>query len=111
MPDVRKRTVNILLIVGVVAIFALSFIIGGNHTDATDPFAGSDGAATAKIQEIAPGYEPWFSPIFEPGSGEVESGLFALQAGLGGVVLGFALGALWMRNRRGRITGADGSQP
>lgn len=107
----RKRTVNLLLVLGVVAIFALGLVIGGNHTDAADPFAGSDGAATARIQEIDPGYEPWFSPIFEPGSGEVESGLFALQAGLGGVVLGFAVGALWMRNRRGRFTGADGSRP
>ena len=96
----RKATVNILLIVGVVAIFALSFIIGGNHTDPEERFPGSDGAATAQITEIAPDYKPWFSPFFEPASGEIESGLFALQAGLGGIVLGFAIGGLWGRNRR-----------
>ena len=36
--------------------------------------------------------------MFSPGSSEVESGLFALQAALGGGVLGYALGRL--RSRR-----------
>ncbi len=97
----KKWTVNILLVVAVAAIFAFSFIIGGNHTDPEERFAGSDGAATSQISEINPDYKPWFSPLFEPASGEIESGLFALQAGLGGIVLGFAIGALWGRNRRG----------
>lgn len=96
----RKSLVNILLVAAVAAIFALSFIIGGNHTDPEERFPGSDGAATAQIGEIAPDYKPWFSPIFKPESGEVESGLFALQAAIGGVVLGFAVGALWGRNRK-----------
>jgi cobalt/nickel transport protein len=36
--------------------------------------------------------------VFSPTSGEVESGLFALQAALGGLVLGYVLAAL--RGRR-----------
>ena len=39
----------------------------------------------------------WFEPLFSPGSAELESGLFALQAGLGGILLGFVLGRLTAR--------------
>ena len=38
-------------------------------------------------------------PLFRPGSPELESGLFALQAGLGGILLGFVLGRLTARRR------------
>ena len=40
--------------------------------------------ATELVQESEPGYEPWFASVFSPSSKEVESGLFALQAALGG---------------------------
>ncbi len=96
----KKSTVNILLIIALVAIFVVSFSLGGKYTDPEERFPGSDGAATEQIEEIDPDFEPWFAPFFEPESSEVESGLFALQAGLGGVVLGFAFGALWGRGRR-----------
>ena len=33
-------------------------------------------------------------PIFEPNSGEVESGLFAMQAALGAGIAGYALGRM-----------------
>ena len=46
------------------------------------------------ITETHPDYEPWFSPIFEPASGEIESLLFALQAALGAGVIGFVLGRM-----------------
>ena len=53
----------------------------------------TDAAVTA-ILEDEYGAEPWFSPVFEPGSGEIESGLFAVQASIGAGILGFALGQL-----------------
>ena len=37
--------------------------------------------------------------LFQPSSSEVESGLFALQAALGGTVLGFTIGRLSARRR------------
>ena len=43
---------------------------------------GPDSAATAAIEESNPDFEPWFQPFFAPESGEVESGLFALQAAI-----------------------------
>ena len=57
-------------------------------------FGGADGLAEELIVETHPAYEPWFSPIFEPASGEIESLLFALQAALGAGVIGFVLGRM-----------------
>ena len=49
-----------------------------------------------------PDYEPWFSPLYEPPSGEIESALFALQAALGAGVLAYYFGL-----RKGRRQGAQ----
>ena len=57
-------------------------------------FGGADGLAEELIVETHPDYEPWFSPIFESASGEIESPLFALQAALGAGVIGFVLGRM-----------------
>jgi cobalt/nickel transport protein len=85
--------VTALLVLAVVALFALPLVLDSGST-----FAGSDSQATKVIEESDPGYHPWFSSVFAPSSTEVQSGLFALQAALGGVVLGYVLGRL--RGRR-----------
>ena len=55
-------------------------------------YEGSDGQAEAAISQLAPDYQPWFSPLFEPASGEVESLLFTLQGCLGTAVIFYILG-------------------
>ena len=57
-------------------------------------FGGADGMAEELITETNPDYEPWFQPILEPASGEIESLLFALQAAIGAGIVGFVLGRL-----------------
>jgi cobalt/nickel transport protein len=37
-------------------------------------------------------YKPWFSSIWEPPSGEIESLLFALKAALGAGFIGYYIG-------------------
>ncbi|CAM5255400.1 Cobalt transport protein CbiN [Streptomyces griseoloalbus] len=64
-----------------------------------EPFAGSDGEAEPRSPRSTH-YEPWFSPLYEPPSGEIESALFALQAAIGAGVLAYYFGL-----RRGRRQG------
>lgn len=72
-------------------------------------FAGADERALQAIGSLAPGYQPWFAPVFEPASGEIASLLFALQAALGAGVIGFWLGMSVARERAaGNAAAKDG---
>ena len=85
-----KRT-NLLLLAAVVVIAVLPLILplpGG----LAEPFAGADAQAQTAIIAANPDYQPWFRPLWEPPSGEIESLLFALQAALGAGLLGYYLG-------------------
>lgn len=86
-----------ILLAILVAIFALSFSLAPKAAEGEEAFAGTDSVVTEVLKDR--GVEPWFTPLFEPDSGEVESGLFALQAALGACVLGFALGNLYGRSK------------
>lgn len=83
----RKSWNNWLLVLGVVvlAIAPLILLRGAE-------FGGADGEAESAIQEVNPNYKPWATPIFEPASGEIESLLFTVQAGLGAGVIGYVIG-------------------
>lgn len=80
---------NLILLVFVVLLAAVPLVF---LKDAE--FAGADGLAEEEITKIAPGYEPWYSSLFEPKSGEIESLLFALQAALGAGFVGYVLGRI-----------------
>lgn len=80
---------NLILILAVIVIAAAPLLL---LKDAE--FAGADGLAGDVISEIAPDYEPWFEPLLELPSGEIESLLFALQAAIGAGVVGFVIGRI-----------------
>jgi cobalt/nickel transport protein len=53
-------------------------------------FSGSDDKGTQAIEET--GYTPWVSSIWKPPNSEMESLLFALQAAIGALIIGYFLG-------------------
>ncbi|MDI9495233.1 MAG: energy-coupling factor ABC transporter substrate-binding protein [Bacillota bacterium] len=83
----KGSTKNILLIIVLIIMITLPLLI---LKDAE--FGGADGQAEEVITEINPDYEPWFSPLIEPASGEIESLLFSLQAAIGAGVIGYFYG-------------------
>ncbi|MGB8940494.1 MAG: energy-coupling factor ABC transporter substrate-binding protein [Streptomyces sp.] len=97
----RNAKINTLLLVIVAALAVLPLALGLGD-DKKEPFTGADSQAETAITEIEPDYKPWFSPLYEPPSGEIESALFALQAALGAGVLAYYFGL-----RKGRRQGAE----
>ncbi|MET1123801.1 MAG: energy-coupling factor ABC transporter substrate-binding protein [Archaeoglobaceae archaeon] len=70
------------------ALFLALLVI---RTEAQE-WAGADELAEEAVRQISPHYEPWFQPVFEPPSGEIESLLFSVQSAIGGLLIGYFLG-------------------
>jgi cobalt/nickel transport protein len=88
----RYRLLNWLLLLAVVALAVAPLVFVESE------FAGADGIAIEQIEAAEPGVQPWFTPLFEPGS-ETASMLFALQAAIGAGVLGYVFGVFRTRRR------------
>lgn len=88
-----KKNIILLLIVIILGVGPL-FIQKGAE------FGGSDGQAEAAVGKIAPDYKPWFHTLWKPPSGEIESLLFALQAGIGAGVIGYFIGFMRGKNKQ-----------
>ncbi|PPQ38204.1 cobalt/nickel transport protein [Rhodoblastus acidophilus] len=82
------RSRSFWLVAAALAIVAAPFFLPGG----TSEFKGADDRGAEAIAEARPGYEPWFKPLWKPPSDEVTTGLFALQAALGGGLLGYVIG-------------------
>lgn len=96
-----RRWVSWLLLGIVVLLVALPLLFIHNSE-----FGGSDDAASAAIDQLHPGYQPWFKPLWEPPGGEIESLLFALQAALGAGLIGYFFGL-----KRGQREGRRSERP
>ena len=88
---------NLILIVLVVVLAALPLWLLPNAE-----FGGADGEAESLVFELQPDYEPIFSPLLEPASGEIESLLFALQAAIGSGVVFYCIGYMVGKNKKER---------
>ncbi len=75
---------GLVFMVGALIVAPIIFVKG--------EFGGADGEAQEAITEIEPQYQPWFNPVFEPPSGEIESLLFVSQAALGAGLMGYVIG-------------------
>ncbi|MDO5837137.1 MAG: energy-coupling factor ABC transporter substrate-binding protein [Methanobacterium sp.] len=83
-----KYYIVLLALVAIIVIIPLAMYSGMGEDEGY--FGGADSSAGPVIEET--GYEPWFSSIWEPPSGEIESLLFALQAAIGALIIGYILG-------------------
>ncbi|MEB3882409.1 energy-coupling factor ABC transporter substrate-binding protein [Lyngbya sp. CCY1209] len=81
-----------ILAVIVLAVLPLIFVRG--------EYGGADGEAEQAIAEIRPDYQPWFEPVLELPSGEVESLLFVSQAAIGAGIVGYVIGLYKGRKER-----------
>lgn len=95
-PRRRVSWVSLACLAAAVLIVAVSWFLAPKGGDG-EAFAGTDATVVSRLEES--GARPWFEPLFSPGSAELESGLFALQAAAGAGVLGYALGRLHERRR------------
>ncbi|MBW9220939.1 energy-coupling factor ABC transporter substrate-binding protein [Methanothermococcus sp. SCGC AD-155-M21] len=86
------ETKHIIMILGIVLLTIAPLVMHYGKGEDDGYFGGADGAAEEAIVEKNPDYEPWFSPIWEPPSGEIESLLFVLQAAIGAIIIGYFIG-------------------
>jgi len=85
---VNKKPIILLILVGIIIAFPLAMYNGKGEDQGY--FGGSDDQGSEVIEST--GYQPWFSSLWEPPSGEIESMLFALQAAIGAIIIGYVLG-------------------
>lgn len=83
----RKIIINLILI-----ILALIFMFGPLLVNYNANYEGTDNKAQQAISEIAPSYKPWVKNLTKPPSKEAESFLFAAQAGIGCLIIGYFIG-------------------
>ncbi|MBN2488196.1 MAG: energy-coupling factor ABC transporter substrate-binding protein [Methanosarcinaceae archaeon] len=81
-----------LILLTLLALLSQPVCLAEEEVEEEEAWGGADGLAADKITEIAPDYEPWFSPIWEPPSGEIESLLFSTQAAIGALIIGYFFG-------------------
>lgn len=83
-----------LLSIAVVLSLAPVLIFQGKE------FKATDSKNQTAIEEVQPGYKPWFEPVIKPSGGEIETFLFAAQAAIGSGVTCYILGLYKGRSDR-----------
>jgi cobalt/nickel transport protein len=82
-----KKVSTFLIVIAIIALAVIPLVVAKDAE-----FAGADGLAEELILTIRPDYQPWFSSLIEPKSGEIESLLFALQAAIGSGIVFYGVG-------------------
>jgi len=88
-----RYTLEILTLIAVVA-FCVIFLYTSSTMSGAE-FAGSDNVGSQRIMNLSGNPEGFFQPFipqWKPPSGEIESSLFALQAAVGGILVGGVFG-------------------
>ncbi|MCU0632153.1 MAG: cobalt transport protein CbiN [Methanolinea sp.] len=98
-----RYRLEIVAIVAIVCFCGVFLYTSSLMNDAE--YAGSDTLGSAGVAELTGVSEEAFQPLvpqWEPPSGEIESGLFALQAAVGGIFVGWVFG--YWKGQKNRST-------
>jgi cobalt/nickel transport protein len=99
----QKSSINAWLLGGAVILsMAPVLVYQGKEFKATDSIN------ITAIEQVKPGYKPWFEPVIKPSGGEVETFLFATQAAIGSGVTCYILGLYKGRTERRKPDQIDG---
>ncbi len=96
---IKNRKLELITIVAILGFIMVFLSVSSNGIY---EFAGSDNVGSEKIAELTGLSVDSFTPLipqYEPPSGEIESTLFALQASIGGIMLGLVFG-YWLGQRK-----------
>jgi cobalt/nickel transport protein len=104
---VNKKAIILLCMVAVIVIFPLALYNGKGEDQGY--FGGSDDQGSEVIEST--GYVPWVHSLWEPPSGEIESLLFALQAAIGAIIIGYVLGYWQCQSNMRKRKEEDGKIP
>ncbi|MCK9323775.1 MAG: energy-coupling factor ABC transporter substrate-binding protein [Candidatus Methanomethylophilaceae archaeon] len=100
-----KKNYKFVYIAGfaVIALMVVGTLAYGAGNDSE--FSGSDDQGGGIISDLDPGYQPWWDGIFGDYElpSEVESFLFALQAAIGAIIIGFFIGMVHSDNKRKKL--------
>jgi cobalt/nickel transport protein len=95
-----RYTLEILAVIAIVAFCAIFLYTSFTVSDAK--FTGSDNVGSQLIMKLSENTEGNFQPLipqWSPPSGEIESCLFALQAAVGGILVGGVFG-YWIGQKK-----------
>ena len=95
-----KYTLEALTVIAIVAFSVMFLYTSSTMSDAE--FAGSDNVGSGLIAELSGTPLDNFQPLipqWEPPSGEIEACLFALQAAVGGIMVGGVFG-FWIGSQK-----------
>ncbi len=98
MSELKKLALIVALLIAVIVLLT-AFVPG--MIGLTPKWGGTDDAARNKIEEIS-NYKSWFSPVWKPPSGEIETLLFSLQAAIGAGIIGYVAGLYTGRKEKKR---------
>jgi cobalt/nickel transport protein len=104
-----QRNLLLLAIAIVLAGVPTLMALGVVPNIVADPqWAGGDGIISETAAELAPDYQPWFTPFFSPAELGIEPIMFGLQGLLGSLLASGFLG--WLVGRRNARDGVEGTE-
>jgi cobalt/nickel transport protein len=83
---ISKKWLYLIGFIILIALMAAPFLLKPGAK-----FDGSDDQGSQTIEQVSPGYTPWFTWFWQPPP-ETESFLFAVQAAIGAIVIGYFIG-------------------